>query len=159
MQDVLEDSGKAAWVGFKAVCANFVGNLSAENYREIIDNMLRAYKTWGVIYNWKHISFIPTWTFIPPNLWAESDERKDIHVMERRYRGQWSFSMLAGYFWQLIRDVPDVFHKRKPSRNCFIILVTSNLFFYISLHDKSENLWLSRTEHFFFGGGFHTLRS
>ena len=32
--------------------------------------------------------------------------------MERRYRGQW-LPMLAEYSWQLIRDVPDIFHKRK----------------------------------------------
>ena len=47
MQDTLEDSEKAAWVGFKAVCANFVGNGRVENYQEIIDNMLRAYKNMG----------------------------------------------------------------------------------------------------------------
>ena len=45
--DVLEDSEKAAWVGFKAVCANFVGNVRAENYQEIIYTILKAYKNMG----------------------------------------------------------------------------------------------------------------
>ena len=46
-EDMLEDSKKAAWVGFKAVCANFVGNVRAKNYQEIINIMLRAYKHMG----------------------------------------------------------------------------------------------------------------
>jgi hypothetical protein len=27
-------------------------------------------------------------------------------TMEKQYRGKWSPSMLADYFWKLIRDVP-----------------------------------------------------
>ena len=58
--------------------------------------------------------------FFPENLGAVSDEHgerfhQDISVMESRYQGKWSASMLADYCWTLYRDDPDAKHKRKSN--------------------------------------------
>jgi hypothetical protein len=50
--------------------------------------------------------------FFPQNLSEVSDEHgerfhQDIIVMEKRYKGKWTSSMLADYGWTLKRDVPD----------------------------------------------------
>jgi hypothetical protein len=49
MQDLnfprtLSDTEKAAWNAFKLVCTNFLGNHKAENYREIVSEMLKCFQ-------------------------------------------------------------------------------------------------------------------
>ena len=56
----------------------------------------------------------------PQNMGAVSDEQgerfhQDIQLMEKRYQGFWSESMLADYCWMLYRDIPDKVYSRKSS--------------------------------------------
>jgi hypothetical protein len=51
--------------------------------------------------------------FFPKSFGEVSDEHgerfyQDIIVMEMRYQGKWTSSMLADYCWTLKRDVPEV---------------------------------------------------
>jgi hypothetical protein len=39
--------GKAAWQAFKNVTKSFLGNHKAENYHEIVSDILTAYKAMG----------------------------------------------------------------------------------------------------------------
>ena len=55
--------------------------------------------------------------FFPENLGAVSDEHgerfhQDLAKFEQRYRGKMPH-MLADYCWNLIRDTPETFYKRK----------------------------------------------
>jgi hypothetical protein len=38
---------------------------------------------------------------------------RDIAVMEKRYQGKWSLSMLADYYWTVTRDSPGLAYKRQ----------------------------------------------
>lgn len=75
-----------AWVAFKAVCANFLGNYKAANYEAIVEEMLSAYRDLGckmsikIHYLHSHLSHFR----------AVSDEQgerfhQDIAAMKKRY--------------------------------------------------------------------------
>ena len=51
-----------------------MGNIRAENYQEVIDNMLRAYKHMGFYVIENTFRTFPPGPFFPPNLWAVSNE-------------------------------------------------------------------------------------
>lgn len=109
---------KTAWDCFKNVVNNFLGNNKAENYKELISDLLKAYKALGCNMSLK-IHFLDSHLdFFPENLGAVSDEHgerfhQDISNMEKRYRGKSSPSMLADYCWTLKRDLPDAEYSRK----------------------------------------------
>lgn len=80
----------SAWLVFKKVTKNFLGNNKAENYREIVEEMLEHFKALGckmsvkVHFLYSHIDYFPN------NLGAVSEEQgerfhQDIKTMETRY--------------------------------------------------------------------------
>jgi hypothetical protein len=80
----------------------FLGNHKAENYNEIVCDLLTVYKPMGCNMSLK-VHFLGSHLdFFPENLGAVSDEHeRDFHQaiynMEKRYQGKWSLSMLADY--------------------------------------------------------------
>jgi hypothetical protein len=98
-----------------------LGNHKAENYHEIVSDLLTAYKAMGCDMSLEVVYFLDSHLeFFPENLGAVSDEHgerfhQDIYNMEKRYQGKWSLSMLADYCWTLKRDVPQVTHSRKSN--------------------------------------------
>ena len=44
---VMNETEKSAWLSFKCVTENFLGNKKAENYEELVDTMLANFKTLG----------------------------------------------------------------------------------------------------------------
>jgi hypothetical protein len=102
----------------------FLGNHKAENYHEIVSDLLTAYKPTGCNMFLK-VHFLGSHLdFFPGNLGAVSDEHgerfhQDIYNMEKRYQGKWSLSMLADYCWSLKRDVPQATHSRKSTTVSF----------------------------------------
>ncbi|KYM94050.1 hypothetical protein ALC62_15341, partial [Cyphomyrmex costatus] len=109
---------KNAWKCFKNVVNHFLGNHKAENYEELISELLKAYKSLGCNMSLK-IHFLHSHLdFFPQNLGAVSDEHgerfhQDIANIEKRYRGKSSPSMLADYCWTLKRDLCDARYSRK----------------------------------------------
>jgi hypothetical protein len=116
--------GKAAWQAFKNVTKSFLGNQKAEIYREIVSDLLTAYKPMGCNMSSK-VHFLGSHLdFFPENLGAVSDEHRerfyqDISNMEKQYEGKCSLSMLADYSWTLKRDVPQAIHSRKSTTVTF----------------------------------------
>jgi len=54
--------------------------------------------------------------FFPDSCGMVSDEHserfyQEIAMMEERYQGKWSSSMLADYCWMLARNAPEQLHK------------------------------------------------
>jgi hypothetical protein len=107
----------AAWDAFVLVVQNFLGNHRADNYAELVSNMLAAYQQLGSRMSLKihflhsHLDFFPT------NLGDVSDEHgerfhQDIAIMERRYQGHFNPNMMGDYCWFLQRSTTDT-HKRK----------------------------------------------
>ena len=64
-----------------------------------------------------HLDFFPNVNNYG-NVSDEHEERfhQDIAVMEKRYQGKWSPSMLADYCWTLARDQPQLSYNRKAKR-------------------------------------------
>ena len=120
----LTDDENSAWVSFKKVCNEFLGNHRAENYSAIVKELLASYRNLGCNMSLK-IHFLDSHLdFFPENLGAVSDEHgerfhQDILSMETRYQGKWSSSMLADYCWTLKRDIPDAKYSRKSYISSF----------------------------------------
>jgi hypothetical protein len=98
----------------------FLGNHKAENYHEIVCDLLRAYKAIECNMSLKvhHLDFFPA------NLGTVSDQHgerfhQDISKMEKRYQGKWSLSMMVDFCWTLKRDVAQATYSRKSTTVSF----------------------------------------
>jgi hypothetical protein len=103
------------------VATNFPGNNMADNYRELMANLLKGYKSVGCNMSLKIHFFALSSRFFPPNCGAVSDKHgrrfhQDIATMEKRYQGKWSPSMLADYCWTVARDAPCNEYKRQANK-------------------------------------------
>lgn len=97
---------KSAWTCFRNIVRNFLGNHRAENYEELVNNLLAAYKNMGCNMSLKIHFLHSNLDFFPQNLGAVSDEHGErfhqvISNMEKRYQDKWSPNMLADYCWTL----------------------------------------------------------
>lgn len=122
--NMLNETELRAWSAFKSVVTNFLGNVKADHYKDIVSELLNAYKEMGCNMSLK-IHFLDSHLdFFPENLGAVSDEHgerfhQDISAMEKRYQGKWSVTLLADYCWTLLRDTPETKYRRKTSRTTF----------------------------------------
>ena len=112
---------KAAWNAFRPVVKNFLGNFKAENYRELVDNLLYSYNNLGCNMSLKMHFLHSHLDFFPENCGAVSDEHgerfhQNISSMEKRYQGKWNTSMLADYCWTVTRDASDDHYKRQEKK-------------------------------------------
>lgn len=109
-----------AWMAFKWLCDNFLGNNKSPQYRQGVERLLGANHKLGCRMSLKIHFLRAHLDFFPRNLGAVSDEQgetfhQDIQKMEKRYQGFWSERMLADYRWMLYRDVPGKTYRRKSS--------------------------------------------
>ena len=109
-------------MSFKKVCNRFFGNHRAENYSDIVKELLVSYRNLGCNMS-LNIHFLDS-HFFTKNLGAVSDEHRerfhqDILSMETRYQGKWSSSMLADYCWTLKSDIPEAKYSRKSYISSF----------------------------------------
>ena len=66
---VLKGKEKRAWNTFKLVATNFLGNYKADNYRKLVENLLKAYKNLGCNnYVSKNTFFALSFRFFPSKL-------------------------------------------------------------------------------------------
>jgi hypothetical protein len=119
--NMLQGNEKNAWDAFRLVSTNFLGNVRAENYKELVDNMLSMYQKLGCNMSLKIHLLHSHLDFFPDNCGMVSDEHgerfhQEIATMEKRYQGKWSTAMLADYCWTIIRDAPEQPHKRQAKR-------------------------------------------
>jgi hypothetical protein len=120
----LDENELEAWNAFKWICENFLGNNKSPDFVSGVQKLLDAYHNLGCLMSLKLHFLHSHLAFFPDNLGAVSDEQgerfhQDIQMMEDRYQGFWSASMLADYCWMLYRDDPDIAHKRKASFSHF----------------------------------------
>ena len=123
MQDVifptkLTDLERAAWLSFKDLCAGFLGNTKSADYKDLVNKFLNNYHAIGARMSLK-IHFLHSHIdFFPENLGAVSDEHgerfhQEIAIMEQRYKGKYSSSMMGDFCWSLQRD-SNVSYNRRP---------------------------------------------
>ena len=97
---LLKGNEKKAWDAFRLVSPNFLRNIRAENYKELIEDMLTFYHKLGCNMSLKIHMLHSHLDFFPNNCGMVSDEHgecfhQEIATMEKRYQGKWSNSMLA----------------------------------------------------------------
>ena len=118
---LLQEDEKAAWDSFKFVVKGFLWNRRAQNYEELVNNLLQSYQKLGSYVSLK-IHFLQSHLdFFLENCGAVSDEhgeRFDQHIssMEKRYQGKWNCGMLADYCWTLASAAPTMEYKRQTKR-------------------------------------------
>jgi len=122
-EDLIETE-RNAWLSFKRICKDVLGNHKAAGYQDVVQDLLTSYKAMGCNMNLK-IHFLASHLNPPPEKLGEvSDEHgerfhQDIMAMEKRYEGKWTSSMLANYCYTLKRDVPDAKYRRKSYASTF----------------------------------------
>ncbi|XP_061471112.1 uncharacterized protein LOC133379577 [Rhineura floridana] len=114
----MNDVEASAWCSYVSVVKNFLGNHKADNYEELVQNVLANFKHLGTNMSIKVHYLHSHLDRFPDNLGDFSEEQgerfhQDIKVMEERYQGRWDRHMMADYCWSLQRDCPDAPHKRK----------------------------------------------
>ena len=109
------------WKVFKFVVKVFLENGRAQNYEELVNNLLQGYQKLGCNMSLK-IHFLHSHLdFFPDNYGAVSDEHEerfhqDINSIEKRYQRKWNCAILADYCWTLARDGPTMEYKRQAKR-------------------------------------------
>ena len=93
--NLLQGDEKKAWDAFRLVSTNFLGNIRAENYKELIENMLSLCHKLGCSMLLKIHMLHSHLDFFPDNCGMVSDEHDErfhqkIATMEKRYQGKWS---------------------------------------------------------------------
>lgn len=118
---------KRAFKGIRKVSENFLGNKRADNYKEIVAEMLAAFKELRVHMSLKIHFLYNHLNFFPDNCGDCSDEQgerfhQDIATIEERFKGKDSTHMMGEYCWSICRDTDPNQHKRKSHRQCFLTL-------------------------------------
>lgn len=114
---------KKAWMSFKDVIKNFLGNRKSPNYKAIVRKLLINLRLLGINMSYKIHFLHAHLNHFPKNLGDLSEEQgerfhQDIKVMETRYKGRWGVNMMADYCWMLKRDGHHQ-HKRTSLKRSF----------------------------------------
>jgi hypothetical protein len=123
--DSMNKTESTAWSSFVLVVQNFLGNFKADNYSELVGNMLSSFCKLGCNMSIKLHYLHNHLHFFPENLGDFSEEQgerfhQDIKTMEERYQGLWDAHMMADYCWTLKRDCPGISHSRKFPKRSFL---------------------------------------
>ena len=105
------------------VIKNFLGNIRADNYEELVNTMLENFKNTGSRMSLKMHFLHSHLDFFLQNNRDVSDEygerfHQDIAIMERCYQGKFNSNMMGDYCWFLQR-VDKTPHRRKSRRKLF----------------------------------------
>lgn len=109
---------KAAWLSFREVVENFLGNRKSPQYKEIVAKMINNYEKLGCLMSLKLHFLHSHLDKFPENVGHFSEEQgerfhQDIKIVETRYQGAWDVNMLADFCWMLKRESLEQNNKRK----------------------------------------------
>lgn len=121
----MNDLERLAWKSFVAVAQNFLGNHKAENYVELVEEMLVRFRDLSCNMSIKLRYLNSHLDQFQHNLGDLSEEQgesfhQDIKTMENRYQGRLDAHMVADYCWGIMRDSPSQFHSRKSLKRQFL---------------------------------------
>jgi len=96
----LNENERNAWLSFKRICKDLLGNHKAANYQDVVQDLLTSYKAMGCNMSLKIHVQESHLEFFVENLGEVSDEHgerfhQDIMAMDKRYQGKWTSSMLS----------------------------------------------------------------
>ena len=88
----LNETERNAWLSFKRIFKDCLGNHKAANYQDVLQDLLTSYKAMGCNMNLKILFLESRLDFFPANLCEVSDEHERFHqnimAMEKRYQGK-----------------------------------------------------------------------
>lgn len=95
-----------AWQSFVQVVNNFLVNYRADNYTDLVENMLKTYEKMGCRMSLKMHFLHSHLDFFPKILGAVSDKHgerfhQDTVTMETRYEGKYNLNMMGNCCWFL----------------------------------------------------------
>ncbi|GBN96993.1 hypothetical protein AVEN_58281-1 [Araneus ventricosus] len=127
----LSEAEKAAWLAFKSVCTHFLGNKEAENYEDLVGDMVKCFRVICCNTSLKLHVLDSHLNFFPQNLGTISDEHgerfhQDISMIEKRFSERWNRNMLTEYCWSVIRDTQSDAYKRKR----FVFSIIKSLLYF-----------------------------
>nr|XP_022904455.1 sodium/potassium/calcium exchanger Nckx30C-like [Onthophagus taurus] len=114
----MTDNEKNAWLSYKEVVQNFLGNHRDQQYKNIVSTMLLNFKKLGCLMSLKLHFLFSHLDYFPENVGAFSEEmgerfHQNFKEKERHYQGRWDERMMAGYCWSLKRNDNAAQYKRK----------------------------------------------
>ena len=120
----MNETEKNVWNSFTALVKNFLGNFQFTKYEELVNSLLKAYKSLGCNMSVKEHFFQSHLDYFSENLEKFSQgqgERfhQDLKAMEKRYKGKWNTSMIADYCWCLKRGCQRVAHSQQSKKRKF----------------------------------------
>ncbi|KYN17580.1 hypothetical protein ALC57_10132 [Trachymyrmex cornetzi] len=107
----MDDLEKAAWLSFRDVAQNFLGNQKSDDYVAIVANMISNFRRLGCLMNLK-LHFLDSHiSYFPENLGDYSEEQgerfhQDLKEIERRWQGKWDVNMMAETTVGSYREIP-----------------------------------------------------
>jgi len=119
---VLQGDDKNASDAFRLVQTNFLGNIRAENYKELTENMLSLYHRLRCNMSLKIHMLHFHLDFFPNNCGMASDEHgecfhREIATMEKRYQGKVVPFHVGYYCWTLARNAPEQILRRQAKQS------------------------------------------
>jgi hypothetical protein len=107
------------WDSFKTVVNGFLGNRSAQNYEELVNNLLQSYHKLGCNMSLK-IYFLHTYLdFFPEISGVVNDEHGERFIktsMKEQYQEKRYCVFLTDCCWTLARNAPTMEYKRQTER-------------------------------------------
>lgn len=117
---------KNAWLSFRQVSENFLGNPKSPNYKELVEELASNFQKMKCLMNFKLHLLDSHLDYFPENLGDYSEEQgerfhQDLKEIERRYQGRWDVNMMADYCWLLKRETVETGKERsrQPSHRTF----------------------------------------
>ena len=100
---------RRAWKSFVSVVEGFLGKHKADNFRNIVEELVDAYEKMGCRMSLKlHVlhSHIDEFKDNMGDYLEEQGERfhQDVKSFEEHYKGQYNESMMGNYIWNLVRE-------------------------------------------------------
>lgn len=122
--ETLTDQHREALTALKDVVEQFLGNVKAPNYVDLVKTFLNKFEAIGALMSLKMHFLKNHLNEFEENLGAYSDQHgerfhQDIKVMEKRYKGKDYKNMLGDHCWRLVRDDATTNWSRKSKLNYF----------------------------------------
>jgi hypothetical protein len=114
-----------AWSSFVLVVKNFLGNKKADNYIQLVEDMLLHFNRLGCNMSVKLHYLHSHLDRFPENLGDLSEEQgerfhQDIKTMEARYQTRWDAHTVADCCWNVMWDCPGKSHSRMSYKRHFL---------------------------------------
>ena len=115
---------RTAWKSFVSVVEGFLENHKADNFKNIVEELVDAYEKMGCRISLKlHVlhSHIDEFKDNMGDYSEKQGERfhQDVKSFEERYKGQYNESMTGDYIWNLVRENELMYNRQLRKKSSF----------------------------------------